>query len=430
MKGALMQLKLRSLAAIPILAILFAAPVTANGDAVSDWNSIAFQTISAAVPARPGPTSVLDLALVQIAVYDAVQAIDRRYKPYHVEIPAASGSPEAAAAKAAHDMLVHLFPSQTASLDETYNQYLFNHGLSEADPGVSVGQMAAAAIIELRSNDGRFPPNQVPFVGGLNPGEWRPTESFIQPLLPPSFAPMATPWLANVTPFTLNSGDQFRPAPPPPLDSHEYTVAYNEVKTMGARFNSTRTDEQTDFALFWATNYILVWNRVVRDVSAEHINNLGDSARLFALVNMAMADAFITSWDSKNAYVFWRPLTAIRSGDEDTNSDTIGDPDWQPLINTPNYPDYTSGANAATGAATRSLALFFGTNEFTFTVWTTNPAAIQQSRTYTRFSDAARDVVNARIYEGIHFRFADEVGRKQGRRVAQWAFSHFLKPVE
>jgi len=191
-----------------------------------------------------------------------------------------------------------------------------------------------------------------------------------------------------------------------------------------------RTPEQTDFAIFWAANYLALWNRVVRDLAAAHVHNIGNSARFFALVNLSMADAAITTWDSKVAYNFWRPITAIRLGDDDTNPATIGDPDWQPLINTPNYPDYTSGANNVTGAATRALALFFGTDEMTFTVRTTNAGAIQQTRAYSRFSDAAEDVVTARVYEGIHFRFADAEARKQGKHVAQWAFGHFLRPLD
>jgi hypothetical protein len=430
MKGGFMKLKLQTSPAMAILAILLVAPATARADAVTDWNDIAIQTISAATPARPAPVAFLDMAIVQAAVYDAVQAIDRRFKPYHVEIPGASGSPEAAVAKAAHDILVNLFPAQTMSLDARYAQYLLNHGLAPNDPGVAVGEIAARGIIDLRANDGRFPPNQVPFTGGTDPGDWRPTESFIgTPPAPPSFAPMLTPWVANVTPFTLKSGDQWRAKAPPALTSREYTRDYNEVKAMGERFSITRTPEQTDFAIFWAANYTALWNRVVRELAAARVHNIGDSARLFALVNMSMADAIITAWDTKVAYNFWRPITAIRLGDDDTNPRTIGDPNWQPLINTPNYPDYTSGANNVTGAATRSLALFFGTDEMTFIVTTTNAAAIQQTRTYNRFSDAADDVVTARVFEGIHFRFADAEARKQGRHVAQWAFGHFLKPL-
>jgi len=425
-----MKLKLQPSPAMAILAILLAAPAIARADSVADWNAIAVQTISAVTPARPAPVAILDMAIVHVAVYDAVQAIDKRFKPYHVEIPGASGSPDAAVAKAAHDILVNLFPAQTMSLDTTYALYLSNHGIAPNDPGVAVGETAARGIIALRANDGRFPLNQVPFTGGTDPGAWRPTESFIgTPPAPPSFAPMLTPWVANVTPFTLKSGDQWRAKAPPALTSHEYTRDYYEVKLMGARFNSGRTAEQTDFAIFWAANFVALWNRVVRDLAAAHVSNIGDSARLFALVNLSMADAGITAWNTKFAYNFWRPITAIRLGDDDTNPRTVGDPDWQPLINTPNYPDYTSGANNVTGAATRALALYFGSDDITFTVFTTNPMAIQQTRTYNRFSDAADDVVTARVFQGIHFRFADAEARKQGRHVAQWAFSHFLRPL-
>jgi hypothetical protein len=424
-----MRFQLRIFPAITILATVLAAPAYASEDAVTFWNRIAVQTILAAVPARPAPVTLLDLAMVQTAVYDAVEAIDRRFEPYHVAIPGASGLRAAAAAKAAHDMLVHLFPAQSASLDTIYQQYQADH-FPANDPGVAVGAAAAAGIIALRLNDGRFPPNPVPFIGGTNPGEWRPTPSFIgSPPVPPSFAPMAVPWTADVTPFTLKSGDQYRPVPPPPLTSNRYTNAYNEVKAMGARFNSARTPQQTDFALFWALNYGAVWNAVFRDLAEANLPDIGDRARLFALTNLAMADAAITAWDSKVAYHFWRPITAIRLGDSDTNPDTVGDPNWEPLINTPNYPDYTSGANNVTGAATRALALYFGTDEMEFTVRTTNAAAIQQTRDYSRFSDAAADVVIARIYEGIHFEFADVEARKQGRHVAQWVFGHFLKPL-
>ena len=426
-----MKLKPQSCLVIAILAILLAAPASARAEAVADWNLIAVQRIAAANPAHPPPVTFIDMAIVQAAIYDAAQAIERRYKPYHVEIAGASGSPAAATAKAARDVLVNLFPDQTPTIDNIYDQYLIDHSLSSADPGVAVGATAASGIIALRANDGRFPPGQMPFVGGSNPGEWRPTDSFIgTPPAPPPFSPMAARWVANVTPFALKSGDQFRAGPPPPLTSHNYTRDYNEVKAMGARFNSSRTDEQTDLALFWATNYVALWNRALRDIAEAQNLNIGDSARLFALVNLAMADALITAWDSKVAHVSWRPLTAIRLGNDDTNPDTVGDSEWQPLINNPNYPDHTSGANNNSGAATRMLELFFGTNEMSFIARTTNTAAIQQTRTYGRFSDAAQDVVDARIYEGIHFRFADEDARNQGRHVAQWVFDYFLKPLD
>lgn len=395
---------------------------TARADAVSDWNAIAVQaTITGG---RPGPTGVLDIAMAQAAVYDAVQAIDRRFEPYYVEIPGASGSPAAAAAKAAHDVLVNRFPSQTASLDATYHTYMLNNGLSETDPGVSVGAAAAAGIITLRANDGSFPvPPPPPFIGGTDPGVWRPT--------PPAFAPMVAPWMGAVTPFTIKSGSQFRPPPPPSLTSPEYTRDYNEVKDIGALNSSSRTPEQTDLAQFWAGNFVVMWNRALRDIDAAHVNNIGDSARLFALADMAMADAIITSWDSKRYYVFWRPSTAIQLGDTDGNNRTTADPTWVPLLNNPAYPDYTSGANNITAAATRSLALYFGTDDMTFQVTTTNTGpTIQDTRTFNRFPDAAAEVVEARIYLGIHFRFADTEARKQGKHVAQWAFSHYFRALD
>jgi len=398
----------------------------AHADAVTDWNAIAIQTIATAmvngVPAHPGGAALLDSAMVQVAVYDAVVAIEGKFKPYHVPIPGASGSPAAAVAKATHDVLVNRFPFLADSLDTTYHDYLSSHGLAVDDPGVSVGQQAAAGIIALRANDGSFPSNPTPFFGGTDPGVWRPT--------PPTFAPMVTVWVATVTPFTLRSPDQFRAPQPPALTSHRYTKAYNEVKALGSVSGSARTPEQTDLALFWAANYQVVWNEGLRNLADAHVHNIAESARLFALANLAMADAVITVWDSKVHYLLWRPVTAIQEGDEDGNPETVGDPTWLPLIPTPAYPDYTSGANGITGAVTRSLALFFGTDHMNFALTTTNPATVHQTRTYVRFSDAAAEVVNARIYEGIHFRFADVEARRQGRHVAQWAFSHFLRPLE
>ena len=427
-----MKLKPQTSLTLALLAILIATPAIARADAVSDWNLIAIQRIAAATPAHAAPVTVVELAMVHVAIYDAVQAIEKTHKPYHVEIPGASGSPNAAAAKAAHDVLVSLLPNQTATIDGIYSQYLINKGLSDTDAGIAVGATAAAAINSLRSNSGLFPPGQVPFFGGTEPGEWRSTDSFQGlPPSPPPFAPMAAPWAANITPFALKSGDQFRASPQPPLTSNEYTKAYNEVKAKGARFNSERTADETALALFWNLNFFAIWNRVARELAASENLSIADSARLFALLEMSMADAGITAWDSKVTFHFWRPLTAIRLGNDDTNPDTVGDPTWEPFINTPNYPDHTSGANAFTGAATRILALFFGTDEKTFVVTTTNTApGVQPTKTYNRFSDAADDVVLVRILHGIHFRFADEDGRKQGRHVAQWVFGHLLLPLD
>jgi hypothetical protein len=238
------------------------------------------------------------------------------------------------------------------------------------------------------------------------------------------------PWLGAVTPFALTSPSQFHADPPPELTSGRYLKDYNEVKAIGAFISTERTAEQTDLGYFYADNFIALWNRGLRDIASAHVANIGDSSRLFALTSLAIADAAITAWENKFSYVFWRPVTAIQEGDNDGNSRTHGDPTWQPFINTPPYPEYTSGANNLTGAVTRMLALFFGTNKMAFSLSSTFPQAIQKTRNYTHFSDVADDVVNVRIYQGIHFRTADEVGRKQGKNVAEWVFNNFLRPVE
>jgi MYXO-CTERM domain-containing protein len=286
-----------------------------------------------------------------------------------------------------------------------------------------VGATAAAGIIALRASDGSFPetPPQ-PFIGGTGPGVWRPTL--------PGNLPMAVTWLGKVTPFTLTEPSQFRAPPPPALTSDQYAMDYNEVKAVGALNNSSRTPEQTDLAQFWAANYIVLWNQALRDIAAVHIEHIAESARLFALAAIAMADAVITAWDSKSQYSFWRPITAIRDGSSD-DPRTAGDSTWMPLIATPNYPDYTSGANNFTAAVTGILALFFRTDDVTFSVTTTNLGpTVEDTRRYSRFSDAAQDVAQARIYEGIHFRFADEAARKQGNQVASWVFKNFLQPLD
>lgn len=402
--------------------LIFAAP--AGADVVVDWNQRAAQAI--AVAARPSPANAFDYAMVHVAMHDAIQALEGRFEPYCGAIPDAAGSPVAAAATAAHDVLVSLFPSQKGALDASYDNYLANLGLT-GNAGVLAGQQAAACILDLRSDDGRFPSNPEPFYGGTGLGEWRPTVVAGTPPVPVS---MVTPWVGTVTPFTLKDSAQFRASPPPPhLTSGLYAKDYNEVKAFGSLNNSARSPEQTDVAYFFADNSILLWTRVLRTVTGAYLSNIGDSARLFALSYMAISDAYITSWDSKTHWNFWRPVTAIHEGDNDGNPLTDGDASWQPLITTPNYPDYTSGANNNSGAVTTILANFFGTDKVTFSMTSNTPQVVRKTRMYTRFSEAAADVVDARVYLGIHFRFADVVARRQGTHVANWAFSHFLRPV-
>ena len=420
-----------TLAAVALVAsTILSGASLARADAVVDWNDITAQAYATSITAgRPRLVGIIDFAMVHAAVHDAVQAIDKRFKPYHVVIPGASGSPIAAAIQAAHDVLLNLFPTQAAFLDTAYHDSLTKYSLAKTDPGVIVGQQAAAGILALRANDGRLPPDPPPFTGGTNPGVWRPTVSSL-PGPPPTLSPGGAPWLATVTPFTLRAPTQFRAAPPHKLSSKRYAEEYNEVKALGALQSSTRSAAQTDIAYFYADNTFLLWNRGLRSIATTKVTKIGDSARLFALANLATADAVITAWDSKYHYVFWRPVTAIQEGANDGNARTAGDPTWQPLINTPNYPDHTSGANVCAAAMTRTLALFFGTDAMPLSLTSNNPPVVQKTRTYSRFSDATEDVVNARIYAGIHFRKPDVDGRTQGRRVAEWAFKHVLRPIK
>jgi hypothetical protein len=426
-KGALMKYKSQLRFGFFLFAVLVASSATIRADAVADWNLIAVQTTAGTLPGfppfppRPGPTGNLDVAVVQAAVYDAVQAIEKKFAPYYVEIPGASGSPVAATAKAAHDVLVNRFPSQALALDTIYFNYMAPLGLLD-DPGVAVGARAAAGIIALRACDGSFPnPAPPPFVGIDQPGFWRPT---------PGTTQMTAPWVAFVTPFTLTRPSQFRADPPPALTSREYARNYNEVMALGALNNSDRTPQQTDLAHFWFANYTILLNQVLRDIANAHVDNIAESARLFALADMAIADALITAWSDKVHYVFWRPITAIQQGDNDDNSRTIGDPGWQSLYPAPPYPDYTSGANITTSALINSLKLFFDKDRMDFSITTTNTGpTIQDTRTYRRFSEVTDEVVDARIYEGIHFRFADTAARQQGRQVARFAFKNFLRPL-
>jgi hypothetical protein len=391
----------------------------ARADVVVDWNAIAVQTILAAGAARPGPSAVLDMAIVHAAMHDAIQATDKRFESYAITIENASGSPIAAAATAAHDVLAARFGLQAGTLQILLDNYLSARGLS-ADAGKVTGHQAATAILNLRNGDGSFPATPEVFVGGTGPGEWRPT--------PPGFAAMAAPWLGAVAPFTLKASDQLSASPPPPhLGSGEYANDYEETKALGrAGSSSARTPAQTALALFYSDNFLVLLERTLRGVASANIDNLGDSARLFALANMAAADAIITAWHDKRFWNFWRPITAIQQGDNDGNPRTTGDSTWVPYLVTPPYADYTSGANNLTASITRTLELFFG-DQTTFSVFST-PA--NTTKTYQRFSDMADDAVNVRIYQGIHFRSADEVARRQGTRAADWAFSHVLRPQE
>jgi hypothetical protein len=413
----------------------------AHGDVVTDWNDYASQAIATALAAgrcspeaplppgpRPLPVTTIDFAMVHLAVHDAVQAIERRYEPYGDAIWGASGSRVAAAAKAAHDVLVNLLPLQTVCLDPRYHEYLATHGIPEDDPGVEAGRLAAAGIIARRAGDGRFPsPPPPPFIGSTDPGMWRPT--------PPANSPMLIPWFGDVTRFTFDDDRKERLASkkPPSLTSARYTRDFNEVKALGSLTSTARTQEQTYLAYFFADNPILMWNRGLRGIAVARKLDIGRSARLFALANMATADALMTAWDNKNVHNQWRPITAIREAELDGNPNTHEDDSWLPLINTPPYPDWSSGANNVSGAMTQTVARFFHTDRLGFTL-TSNTSPTQlppphNVRAYTHLSDAAEDMVEARMLEGIHFRSSDVRGRQQGESIAKRAFKCYLRPL-
>lgn len=413
---------------VPACVVILCAS-TAGADVISDFNIVTGQRVAAAVPARRGPSSALDFAVVHLAMHDAVQAFERRYQAYCIAIPDAAGSPVAAAARAARDVLVGLFPAQQMAIDMAYTSltdtYIQQGLMTAGDPGAAAGAQAAACILDRRlaaDNAKRTTPDS--FMGGTGPGEWRPTVLVNnQPIA------MAADFLATITPFAMKESDQFRiENHAPHLTSGAYAKAYQEVKEKGASelTGHTRTPEETAIGRFFADAPGNYWNRLQRELVVSQSLDLGDSARMFALVAMATADALIASWDTKIHYNVWRPITAIREGDNDGNPRTIGDPAWTSFFNAPNYPDYTSGATNVAAATTATLAHLFG-DKMDFTLVSNVAGAVPRS--YSRFSDVALDVVDARIYMGIHFRFADTTALRQGTHVANWTFSHYLRPI-
>jgi hypothetical protein len=408
---------------------VFSSPVRA--DAVTEWNALAVGCAN-----RAGPAVLLDLALVNAAMHDAIQAIEKRYKPY-LATPPANGteSKAAAAAAAARRVLLTICPpTAQAALDTAFAPYVAGN-----DPGLAVGDAAGVTLLtKLRDSDTAIP---LPFTGGTDPGDWRPT--------PPANAAMAFVYLADTPPFVMTSPSQFRPGPPPALTSSKYTREYNEVKALGGTTSHPTVagcpaPRNTDMARFWSGNFVAQWNQVARDVALDRQLSIGDTARLLALANLAGADAAIAVWESKVYYNYWRPITAINLGNTDGNPGTVVDATWVPFIQgshfpttpaqsqTPPYPDYVSGANGLTGAFTAILQLYFGTDWVPIEIYKAVPASVaicQNPRVYRRISDAAEEVVEARIYLGIHFRTADTEARKLGGRVAAWTFQNALKPV-
>jgi hypothetical protein len=403
------------LAVTAIMAVAAAAP--ARADTVTDWNTNA--TNALIVTAGQSPTvSALHLAMVQGAVYDAVNAIDRRYEPYLVA-PAAMPwySKDAAAATAAYRVLSSLVPLQQGTLDGLYAGSLAGipDGSAKAG-GIAVGEATAAAMIADRANDGRFGPFRFPV--GSEPGEWRPVL--------PAFVNDPAAWLAEVRPFMTESPSQFRSDGPNPLDSAEYAADFAEVKALGRETGSTRSSDQTDMARFWAEHPPAMWSRIFRQLSAGHGLGVADNARFFAMLYLTGADSLISCWDDKAHWLYWRPITAIREANTDGNPATEADPAWLPLIPTPPYPEHPSGHACFSSSIVRTLRDFFGTNQAEFS---TVSAISGTRRSFSRFSEAIHEIIDARVYSGIHFRIADAQGAVIGKKVANWREKHFFQPA-
>lgn len=399
---------------------------SARADAVADWNALAQSRIFVPASGRPGPSGVIDMAMVHAAIYDAVQAIEGKYEPYYVDVvnvPTANCSTEAAVAQAARDVLVNRFPAQAALINADYDAYLLANGLG-GNACLAVGAEAAAGIIALRVGDGAFPVGAPPFIGGLGIGEWRPTSTLVgQTFMNPG------PWFGLTRPFMLHRPAQFRSDPPPALNSRRYARDYIEVKNYGGPLGTgLRTPEQTEMALFFSGNFGAQLNGLTRQLAIAHQLDVADSAKLFALATMSNADALITVWNDKWYYNLWRPITAIHNGNLDGNSRTVGDPTWNSLIPSPPYPDYGSGANGITASTAYALQAFFGTDHMSFSIPSV-VAASPNTRFYDSFSELRREVVDARVFLGIHFRFADEVSVVVGRRVVNFGNRNFFRRI-
>src|SRR5262245_38939603 len=390
-----------------------------SADLVLQWNGLARDAIRTA--GTPAPAASRILAITHAAVYDAVNALDRTHEVYLVDALAhPRASREAAVAAAAHRALVTFFPSQAAALDLQFGASLatVTDGKAE-DDGVALGESVAGQILALRQNDGSgaTPP---PYLGSTEPGQWRPT--------PPANAPGLLPHWGGVAPFALTSGDQFRPAAPPALGSAAYVAAFDEIKELGAVNSTTRTAEGTQIARFWADPSPGHWNQIAASVSeAEHLT-LSENARLFALMNIAGADAYIATWDVKYVHNYWRPVTAIRAADTDGNPDTAADPTWTPLLVTPAHPSYTSGHSAYGAAVAAALAGFFRTDDIGFT--STTPDLPGVTRSFLSFSAAANENALSRLLGGIHWRFDNEVGLDVGDAVGRYVVANFLRDAE
>jgi hypothetical protein len=387
---------------------------------VIDWNN---RTVAAITEDNkyidPLPATRV-LAMVHAAMHDAVNATaHRRFQPYAYTRQDLRADPIAAVASAAYHVLAARFPTQQPALQKGLDASLASvpDGVNEKR-GVQLGKQVAQVLIDLRTHDGSD--QTVPYTPGTAPGDYQYTwDGFI-----------ASPGWQNVTPWTLDTPSQFRPGPPPRLDSHVYARAFDEVKSKGGITSTTRTADETQYARFWYEFSDIGWNRVARIISAQQDLGLAQSARLFALVNMVMADGYIAGWDAKFFYDFWRPVTAIHAAETDGNTGTSPDPQWQPLLDTPPVQDYPSTHSVLGDAAAEVLANVIRDDDVSFEMTSsTTSQPNQEPRSWGSFTQAADENANSRVMAGIHFRFAARAGQRLGRKIGRHAFENYLRPL-
>jgi hypothetical protein len=387
---------------------------------ITDWNQTMLTAVLTA-PVTPAPVATRVGAIVQAAVFDAVNGIDRRYTSVYVPPTGPSGaSVRAAAVQAAYATLVNLYPGQKAKFDQqrTASLAAITDSNDAVQQGLLWGQSVADQIWSWRSHDG-FSNAPAPYLGGTQPGQWRPT--------PPAMAPGLVPQLATTTPWIIRSPSEFRTQGPADMTSDQYTADFNETKSMGSVTNSGRTADQTLFANFWQTgNPPDYWDQVATSLAAQRHLSMVRTARLLALINLGLADSIIGCWDAKYTYSSWRPVTAIQVGDTDGNDATAADASWTPLITTPPFPEYPSAHSCASGAAARILSQAFG-EETSFEVVSNAMPGV--TRKFSNFTAALEEIKNARIFGGIHFRTACVDGIALGFSVGDYVIAHALLPT-
>lgn len=393
-------------------------------DVLIQWNRILQTTVAGT--ATPTVFFTRPYSLAGIAVFDALNSIEHVYQPYVTELSGGPGaSREAAIARAAHDVLVALYPGQTATLDAALATTLSGLTGSGVTEGAQIGAQVARAVLESRANDGwdRQPP---PFLLPNLPGFYQVT--------PPQNATVTFTHYPDVTPFFLPDHLRFRPAQPPALTSERYAADLNEVKAIGSATSTTRTAEQSSIAQRWAaintpTQNQFVWNDLIGDVARRMNLSVLDTARAYALMSMTMHDGLLNSFSGKFLYGLWRPVTAIREADRDDNPATVADPTWLSFIPTPPYPSYPGNMTCLGAVASRTLQRFVGRNDVSFTVtWRGLANTPDIVRSYNGFRELADEQAKSRIYGGIHFWFDQEASFGECIPIADYAFDNLMRP--